>query len=94
MIGDEPAYPTPFTDGMGGIFQGVNENKESMWASNPGGLTKLEDFTKAAMQGILSNPNMRNNIAVGVVSDLAIEIAMATLKKLEDVKKVTDKLTK
>ena len=49
-----------------------------------GGMTKLEAFTMAAMQGICANPTTTSNQeTITYVADLAVEQARATLAALE-----------
>lgn len=49
-------------------------------------LTKLEEFTKAAMMGILSNPESAS-ISCGRVPEDALSFALATLEELEKYEK-------
>lgn len=53
------------------------------------GLTKLEAFTMAAMQGILGNRGMIDDVNARSslwVSEKSLEVAIATLEALEKVK--------
>lgn len=52
-LGNQPAYPTP-------AIIGDLETGASYEISCIGGLTKREEFAKAAMEGLLSNPNFIN----------------------------------
>jgi hypothetical protein len=57
----------------------------SMSEYNHAGLTKREEFTKAAMQGLAANGQYSMNTAAGIANE-AIQIADATLAELERTK--------
>lgn len=75
---DLPAYPLPIAASTDGC---IYDTAQSSGGENIG-LTKLEDFTKAAMQAIRSNPKcMAWNSAT--VASAALGDAIATLEALE-----------
>lgn len=64
-----------------------NESAYPTFETNPdtyhGGLTKREEFAKAAMQGILAGRNHEADLQDEVLVRWAIEIADELLKQLE-----------
>ena len=71
---DELAHPVTFVNP-----QGVQHNA---------GLTKREDFTKAAMQGLLAHPKY-GLMSAYQIGNLAVEVAGATIDSLNGVEEDT-----
>jgi hypothetical protein len=70
---DLPAYPVP-------PGQGVRFN-----VNDYDGLTKLEAFTMAAMQGLCANPNSWD-VSNETIASASVNLAKATLEALEKAK--------
>lgn len=81
--GNNPAIPTPFTDGYGSIFQGLDGNGQSMWCSVPGGFTKREVLAKDFMMAMMSNPAYFGNPTSATHDDRIKDIASAAIHAAE-----------
>lgn len=82
--GDMPAMPITFTENMAKLME--HEKALSDWSKIFGGMSKLEEFTKAAMVAILSNPSMIDQCddsSLDWVSKSALRMAKLQLKALE-----------
>jgi|GEM_PF-5897132 len=81
---NKSAYPVITT-----TYEHYGNSGVRKYIESNGGLTKLEAFTLAAMQGIMANPNTifintegRDSVIPNIAED-AIAVAKATLKELE-----------
>lgn len=84
---NKPAYPIVNGDGFPSNIEAVDPKDKFST-----GLTKLEAFTMAAMQGMCANSDYTayvrreqpNEILMDVISRECVNIAKATLKSLEE----------
>ena len=92
---NQPVYPTPFSDEYGSIFQGVNPNTgEMIFSSDPGGLTKLELFSKDIFVALISRDQAKHvhQIDADRLSSYSINMAATLLAAIEAYQSVTDKM--
>lgn len=85
---DMPAMPAPATHGCGPWTAQDLGNGYAEQCRPAFGLTKREDFTKAAMQGLLSSMNLAeihsaSTSDVCAIVNLSIEMADAALEALD-----------
>jgi len=81
---DMPAYPSYRIEKV----EKINDDEDYYYQSGDGGLSKLEDFTKAAVQGLCANPNLIQGVNPGddylqLIGKTARAIAEAALAELE-----------
>ena len=81
--GDMPAMPITFTDNMVKLMGQPKALTD--WSNIFGGMSKLEEFTKAAMLGIISSDyaNGSEKLCAEDVGAMALDYAIETLKALE-----------